>query len=272
MSTSITKEVEVQCTTKPNWLQLPIDVTANILFKLDTFEILKSARNVCSLWWKICKDPVMWQTIHMDNFDIVCLPHRRIPGYLAKICRYAVELSCGHLKDIYIYRLATDDLLKYIVDRACNLRCIRLVDCNNVSSQVLIELGMKLPLLEELDISISMFSGYCLPQKLKEFNRLPYEITVTCNYDAFVIAKSMPGLRRLNIGGHPLDNVGLLAILDGCPRLEFLDLRGCFNLKFSENLEKRCHDQIKDLLLPDDLLDNGCWWECWLDYKCEDCR
>ena len=102
---------------KPNWLQLPTDVTADILFRLDTYEILKNVRNVCPLWWKICKNPIMWQTIYMNHYGRVCLPYHQISDHLVKICRYAVDLSSGHLKDIYIFRFATDDLLKYIVDR-----------------------------------------------------------------------------------------------------------------------------------------------------------
>jgi hypothetical protein len=105
--------------TNPNWLQLPIDITANILFRLDTIEILKSVRNVCPLWWNICKNPLMWKTIRMENFDLVNLPDNddQVCDYLVKICRYAVDLSCGHLKDIFIFGFATDELLKYIADR-----------------------------------------------------------------------------------------------------------------------------------------------------------
>jgi len=68
--------------------------------------------------------------------------------------------------------------------------------------------------------------------------------------EAFVIAKTMTGLRHLNIIGNELSNVGLLAILDGCPLLETLDIRRCYNLNLSESLRKRCLKQIKDLRLP----------------------
>lgn len=127
---------------------------------------------------------------------------------------------------------------------------------------------MKLPLLEELNISITVWNGNCLPIKLKTFHELPSEMTDECNADSFAIAKSMPGLRRLNISGHPMNDVGLLAILDGCPRLESLNLSGCFNLKFSENLEKRCREQIKELLFPDA---SELYEICWSYENCEYC-
>jgi F-box/leucine-rich repeat protein 2/20 len=133
--------------------------------------------------------------------------------------------------------------------RASQLRCIRLDHCNEISKEGLIELGTKLPLLEELDISMDFYPGLCLPHKLQLFHVLQFEFAADCNDDAFAIAKTMPKLRRLNISGNALNDVGLLAILDGCPLLESLDLEGCFNI--SESLEDRCYDQIKDLRLSD---------------------
>lgn len=103
-------EAEGEIPIRPNWLELPTDVTKNILCRLDTIEIVTSACLVCPLWWNICKNPLMWQTIHISNllsssYDLV------------KICTYAVDRSCGHLKSIDIEYFCTDDLLKYIVDR-----------------------------------------------------------------------------------------------------------------------------------------------------------
>jgi F-box/leucine-rich repeat protein 2/20 len=115
----------------------------------------------------------------------------------------------------------------------------------------LIELGTKLPLLEELDVSMDFYPGLCLPMKLHIFHEQPFEFKAECNDEAFAIAKTMPKLRHLNISGNALNDVGLLAILDGCPLLESLDLEGCFNLELSESIEDRCFDQIKDLRLSD---------------------
>jgi len=61
------KKAKLECMTQPNWLELPIELTKNILRRLDTVEIVTSARNVCPLWWNICKDPLMWRTIQMTG-------------------------------------------------------------------------------------------------------------------------------------------------------------------------------------------------------------
>jgi len=98
--------VERESTRGPNWLDLPIDLTANILQRLGTFEIVTSACRVCPLWWNICKDPLMWRSISMryvcdslfDDFD--SLFDACDDGNIVKICCKAVERSCDHFDSI----------------------------------------------------------------------------------------------------------------------------------------------------------------------------
>jgi hypothetical protein len=94
-------------TVHPNWLELPRDVTANIIQRLGAIEILCSACKVCPLWWNIYKDPHMWRTIRMRNLLWL---------NMVKILRNAVERSSGEVEDIDIKQIVTDDLFKYIVD------------------------------------------------------------------------------------------------------------------------------------------------------------
>jgi len=109
-----TTEVENESTTvHRNWLELPRDVTANILQRLGTIEILSSACKVCPLWWNICKDPHMWRTIRTTRLDYA---RYNYGNNLVKIFRTAVERSCGQVEDIDIEEIGTDDLLKHIVD------------------------------------------------------------------------------------------------------------------------------------------------------------
>lgn len=96
----------------PNWLELPNEVTLMILHKLGAFGILASARLVCRLWLKICKDPLMWRNIDLTYSFRYYLPS------LDKISRLAIELSCGHLEDIRIESFGiNDEVLKCIADR-----------------------------------------------------------------------------------------------------------------------------------------------------------
>ncbi|CAJ2640785.1 unnamed protein product [Trifolium pratense] len=240
-----------------NWLELPREITANILERLDVVDILIGASSVCSLWWKICMDPFMWRTIIMNN---ICFTS----NVMVEICYSAVERSCGQLEDIEIVSFCTDDLLIYIADRGSNLRRIRLTECQYISYNQFSEVANKFPLLEELDISFSNLSedsleviGRCCPHlKSLKFSRMFYTY-IKGDDDAFAIAKTMPKLRHLSMSGNLLTNVGLDAILDGCPLLESLDLQNCFHLDLSGSLGKRCRDQIKDLVLPI-VIDENC--------------
>ena len=117
---------------------------------------------------------------------------------------------------------------------------------------------MKLPLLEELDVS------YCAVESLKVVGQsLPNLKTLKLYFglgppgyvnddDALAIAETMHGLRFLQLVGNSLTDAGLKAILDNCPHLEHLDLRKCFNVYFSGDLERRCSERIKVLRRPND--------------------
>jgi len=127
------------------------------------------------------------------------------------------------------------------------------------------EVAAKLSLLEELAISHCSLSkealkavGRCCPLlKSLKFNNEGYRTPhIECDEEALAIAKNMPGLRHLQLFGNKLTNDGVQAILDGCPHLESLDLRQCFNVTLTGNLGRRCAEQIKDLRRPLDPTDD----------------
>ncbi|CAJ1962138.1 unnamed protein product [Sphenostylis stenocarpa] len=140
-----------------------------------------------------------------------------------------------------------------------SLQCLRLACCYQISDKGLCEVANKLPQLEELDMSISNITKdsleaigrSCPLLKSLKFNMESYRRPhIECDEEAFAIAETMHGLRHLQLFGNKLTNDGLLAILDGCPHLESLDLRQCFNVKLGGSLGKRCAEQIKELRLP----------------------
>ncbi|KAG8385239.1 hypothetical protein BUALT_Bualt03G0021400 [Buddleja alternifolia] len=94
----------------PPWIELPRDVTANILHRLGAIEILESAQKVCTTWRSVCQDPAMWRVIDMRNLgDLHDMPYD-----LEIMCRHAVDRSQGELIDINIQYFGTDELLDYI--------------------------------------------------------------------------------------------------------------------------------------------------------------
>ncbi|KAF5770773.1 putative F-box domain-containing protein [Helianthus annuus] len=95
-----------------NWLDLPSDVTANILKRIGMVDILQNAQKVCTAWRKICKDPTMWRVINMNHL------RRAIPEVSAdKMCKHAVDRSQGQLVDITIVSTCDAELHLYVADR-----------------------------------------------------------------------------------------------------------------------------------------------------------
>ncbi|KAL5076889.1 hypothetical protein RYX36_015873 [Vicia faba] len=195
----------------------------------------------------------MWRNINMIEFNFITSLDP------TKICHYAIKQSCGHLEDVSIHYFGTDDLLEFIADNASKLRCLRLVGCHRISDKGFSEAVKKLPLLESLDISwcnlskdsLQVVGQYCPLLTVLKFKRAVFAYTAhVADDEAFVIAKNMFGLRHLFMEESELSNAGLIAIIDGCLRLESLDLRGCYNLYFNESLKKKCLDRIKNLRLP----------------------
>jgi len=146
-----------------------------------------------------------------------------------------------------------------ICNRASHLRRLQILGNTGISDKGLSEFLKRFSQLEELEIShcCNSFSkdileviGQCCPL-LKSLN-LERLYSYCKGDEAFVIAKTMSGLRHLKLDGFLLESDGLLAILDGCPLLESLDLEGTIYLSFNSNpsLLKRCSEQIKDFQRP----------------------
>jgi len=155
-----------------------------------------------------------------------------------------------------------------ICNRASHLRRLQILGNTEISDKGLSEFLKRFSQLEELEIShcCNSFSkdileviGQCCPLlkslSLERLSDLPTTNGNTvysyCKGDeAFSIAKTMSGLSHLKLLGFWLYYDGLLAILDGCPLLESVDLRGCVYHYSDPSLLKRCSEKIKDFQHP----------------------
>ncbi|MED6128582.1 hypothetical protein PIB30_099327 [Stylosanthes scabra] len=104
------------------------------------------------------------------------------------------------------------------------------------------------------DLLKFIIDSNCPLLKSLKFNQEQLCYRTVNNSDAYAIAQNMCNLTHLQIVGNRLDNNGLRAILDGCPRLESLDLRECKYVKL-EKLEVRCDELIKNVKEPNAPLD-----------------
>ncbi|KAM7260610.1 hypothetical protein ACFE04_011283 [Oxalis oulophora] len=259
-----------------NWLDLPDEVTANILMKLGPIEILLTAQRVCQSWRKICKeDSSMWRRIELN--DSMCNEMKMwrrtfkasYPIWknsnsfsdstnLWMMCCQAIERSRdGQLIDIDIDFFGLGAILPYIAKRSSGLKRLRLASCFNISNKGLIQFSPKFPLLEELELTNLNFSKEALEAvgkscpllrsfKLNFATPIFRFLNHSPDDQALAIAETMPGLRHLELFGNALTNIGLYAILNGCPHLESLDLRECIHI--SARYDDLKH-QIKSLKL-----------------------
>ncbi|KAL4563520.1 hypothetical protein LXL04_027563 [Taraxacum kok-saghyz] len=232
-----------------NWLEVPDEVMSNILQRLGTKEILYSAWKVCTTWRRICKDPTMWKVIDIQKTYYTDI----IYGDYTMLTKLAVDLSCGELIDLRIKGFGTDKLLDHILrcslklkrlsimysnditgsglgravkGRARHLEELELFHISNITSQDIEVIGRNCPQLRSLGI---MVSGWSFPTvyNLEMFLR---------DVLAFAIAKNMPELRHLKLSDGKMTNDGLIAILNGCPRLQYLDVCDCDNLRLDGSL------------------------------------
>ncbi|XP_057763933.1 F-box protein SKIP19-like isoform X2 [Salvia miltiorrhiza] len=218
------------------------------------------------------------------------------------MCRHAVDRSQGQLVDLTIEYFGDGELINYIADRSRNLKRLKLVFCHQMSGGPLVQAIEKFEQLEELHLTmlpwisphqIEAIGNSC--PKLKSFSynergsKYPHPPDLEDDDDdddiiegfdrnvtARAIGKCMPNLHHLQLFAHEeMQNEGLEAILDGCPRLESLDIRQCFGLDLRGDLGKRCREQIKDLRLPNDSISDASWlveepsesdYECYGDY------
>ncbi|XP_004308389.1 PREDICTED: F-box protein SKIP19-like [Fragaria vesca subsp. vesca] len=252
-----------------DWTEIPYDITASILSRLDgDTESLAAAEMVCKTWREICKDPKLWRTIdfHSNRTIYMLGPPRRFD--IVKMCRHAIHRSSGSFINVNVDYFCKDELLKYITNSSAGfIRHLSLFNCNTITDEALCEAALRLPLLEELDLSMcKVYSkslevvGRCCPLlKSFKFNNRMAKYNHRWYYDRFddkdaiAISETMHGLRLLAMQNNELSCNGLEKILDSCPQLQILDLRKCQKLKkMSTELEIRCVERIKKLWLPSD--------------------
>nr|XP_043627257.1 putative F-box/LRR-repeat protein 23 [Erigeron canadensis] len=268
--------------TKRNWLDLPSDVTANILSRVGVFDILENVQKVCTTWYQICKDPTFWRVVSIDNSsNLIGL------SVCSNVVKHVVTRSQGQLVDISMKEVCDKYLLQFIADRSPQLRRLEIIYGVGEMYVVWRESLKKLALLEELSLFETEFSDkdikaagrYCPLLTSLKVNEKPY---IFCNdhvndeqymsdRNAFAVAigKNLPDLRHLELIGNTMTNTGLKAILDGCRHLESLDLRQVLYIDLKGALGKRCSEQIKHLKLPHDSLEGFQYLDENVDAPCD---
>ncbi|CAM0911056.1 unnamed protein product [Alopecurus aequalis] len=246
-------EMEVQQDAVRDWSELPLDVLALVFAKLGAVEVLMGAGLVCHSWLEAAKLPSLWRFIDMEHHDVLRGKKKKTRDVLCAMAKAAVDRSNGELEVFAGSEFVTDELLKYIAERSASLKSLSLDYCN-VSNEAFTELIIKLPLLEELLISLCPFvdgdayevtSRACAQLKRLMLRQGLYG----GEREGPLGIETMHELRYLTLVGSDITTEELVAIIDGCPHLERLCVRNCCNIVVDGALRAKC-SRINTLILP----------------------
>lgn len=147
-----------------------------------------------------------------------------------------------------------------IFNSSGKLRYIKLAtnQCFRISDKGWIEAVANIPLFEELEIThdcplsivkflVAVGRSCPLLKSLKLRSEVNWESNEYCNLSAFAIAENMLGLVSLVLDGNRLTDDAVQAILEGCPRLQSLEIRHCLHVTMKGDFGRRCSERIKDL-------------------------
>uniref|UniRef100_A0ACD5ZVJ2 Uncharacterized protein n=1 Tax=Avena sativa TaxID=4498 RepID=A0ACD5ZVJ2_AVESA len=246
-------EMEVQADAVRDWSELPLDVLALVFTKLGAVEVLMGAGLVCQSWLEAAKVPSLWRYIDMEHHEVLRGKKKKTKDVLCAMAKAAVDRSNGGLEVFAGTEFVTDELLKYIAERSASLKSLSLDYCN-VSNEAFTELIIKLPLLEELLISLCPFvDGDAYEVTSRACAQLKRLMLRQGSYggqrEGPLGIETMHELRYLTLVGSDITTEELVAIIDGCPHLERLCVRNCCNIVVDGALRVKC-SKIKTLILP----------------------
>ncbi|KAM0928594.1 hypothetical protein ACQ4PT_002575 [Festuca glaucescens] len=234
----------------PDWAELPYDALLAVLHRLDDVDVLAGAGQVCRLWRHAERDePELWRRVEVRPSHNVDVTSRAV---LCGLARAAVRRAAGRCEAFCGEAAVDDSVLSLLGHAAPSLKSLRIISGGWIVDERLKLTVAKFGLLEELELSLCVdtyaetceAAGAACPL-LKRF-RLSRERffrwnnTKKADLEAMAIA-TMRGLRELQLFASPLTYHGLTAILDGCTRLESLDVRHCFDVAMgADAIRARC--------------------------------
>ncbi|RLN03660.1 putative F-box/LRR-repeat protein 23 [Panicum miliaceum] len=236
--------------TSRDWSALPLDVLLIVFANLGAVDGLMGPGIVCHSWLEAAKVPcVQWRSLDMANHKAL---EKMNDGVLCEMAKVAVDRSKGQLEVFLGELFVTDEILKYIGDRSASLKSLSLMSCHDITNRGFTDLIRKSPLLEDLSLELcprvggrkvfeatvkacSQLKRFSLHRELFMFNfKYPERYEEASGFAA------MRELRSLSLVGSSVSNRELEAVLDGCPHLETLFLRDCYNVDSDSALRAKC--------------------------------
>ncbi|KAK8580362.1 hypothetical protein V6N12_070640 [Hibiscus sabdariffa] len=235
-----------------NWDELIPDALGLIFSNLSLQEVLTVIPCVCKSWRKAVTGPYCWQEVDIEEWSNRChLDH------LDRMLRMLIARRTGSLRKLCVSGLHNDSMFSYITENASALQALRLWRSEMSDSIVERTVG-RLSTITVLDLSycgkigaraLEAIGKHCKQLVTLCRNMHPLDAAGKLSQDDEVnaIAASMPRLKHLEMAYHLISTGSVMNILSGCPQLEFLDLRGCWDVKLDNQAVKENFPKLKIL-------------------------
>ncbi|XBH76720.1 hypothetical protein VPH35_103314 [Triticum aestivum] len=209
-----------------DWAELHQDLISCILHRLDQAELLiGGVAGVCRSWRRAAREePELWRRIDLRGGLWFVPPFCR-EWSLETMVRKALRLGAGQC-EAFLCERVNDDILLILAEQAPLLKSLHLIS-SSVSDQGF-EKAIKIMRVFEL------VARAC--PLLKHFKHVAGMYFANGNAVAFAAA-SMHKLRTLHLVGHTFHSEGLVAILDNCHDLEYLNMRECKPIAIDDRLQ-----------------------------------
>ncbi|KAG8076824.1 hypothetical protein GUJ93_ZPchr0006g42936 [Zizania palustris] len=255
------------CSEHRCWDELLPDALGLIFRNLSLKEVLTVVPRVCKSWSRVVAGPYCWQEIDIQEWS----QQQSKPDQLTRMVRMLIARSGGSFHRISVSGLPGDSLFSFIGDQAQSLKTLELPR-SEISDSLVENVAPRLCNLTFLDVSsctkigaraLEAFGKHC--KSLVGLRRVMHPTDVvgkaSQHDEARAIACNMPKLRHLEIGYMLIATKAVDEIASQCHELEFLDLRGCWNVD-----DKFLQERYPGLKVVgpyvDDCYENSFWEEC----------
>ncbi|XVF17288.1 hypothetical protein REPUB_Repub10bG0106900 [Reevesia pubescens] len=224
------------------WDELIPDTLGLIFKNLSLQEILTIIPRVCKSWQRAVTGPYCWQDIDIEQWSQQC----RRPENLGRMLQMLITRSSGSLRKLCVTSLPNDRSFSFIADKLSSVTFLDVSYCRNIGAPALEAIGKHCKLLTGLRR---------IMHPLGVIDKLSQDDEV------LAIATTMPKLKQLEVVYLRISTEGVLKILENCPELELLDVRGCWNVKLDENFVKK-FSRLKVVGPPVDCFEMKGWDDC----------
>ncbi|KAK9905270.1 hypothetical protein M0R45_000322 [Rubus argutus] len=242
------------------WDEL-IPEALSLIFKSLSFEEkLTVIPMVCKPWSKAVIGSDCWQEIDIEEWSNECQPQ-----HLDRMIQMLVARNCGSMRKLCVSGLQNDLIFCFIAEHAKSLQTLRLRR-SEMSDSIVEQTVGRLSTVTSLDLS---YCGKIGSRALEAIGKNckflvglcrnihpSYSAGMPMNDEARAIATTMPRLKHLEIAYHIINTQGALQILESCPELEFLDLRGCWDVELDDKFFGEKVPKLKVLGPPVEIMDD----------------